>query len=229
MDIPSTYSPSLVQKSFSNEFYIKMNEKERASEGSDMNWLFPKDSGKSLIKWLQRYKATLCTIDLRCAPSTCVVHHKLALCTMVHVHKGDLIFFRSRGQPLLMYTLVGHNVALYWLGGAHDNLFVMDHHLDAAQCDAVSLAVSCLTCHAKINATCNLSSWVLSGGILYRHAFWHLFFPAMLPEISGIQTYVAYIGPWKGTSGNAKIPILKTSNFKGVKWKTSTGCPQPKD
>ena len=24
---------------------------------------------------LQQYRATLCTIDLRCAPPTCVVHH----------------------------------------------------------------------------------------------------------------------------------------------------------
>ena len=39
---------------------------------------------------------------------------------------------------------VVHNVALYRLGGTHDDfsyIMDMDHHLDDAQCDVVSLAV----------------------------------------------------------------------------------------
>ena len=52
--------------------------------------------------------------ELRCAPSTCTVHHWPALCTMVH--KGDLFFV-----PRLNIV---HYVALYWLGGAHDDFHV---------------------------------------------------------------------------------------------------------
>ena len=36
------------------------------------------------------HRAMLCYIDLRCAPLTCLVHHRPALCTIVH--KGDQIF-----------------------------------------------------------------------------------------------------------------------------------------
>ena len=39
---------------------------------------------------LQRYKAMLCTIDLRCAPSSSIVHHG--------AEEGP-IFFKSRGHP----------------------------------------------------------------------------------------------------------------------------------
>ncbi len=53
----------------------------------------------------QRYRTTLCTIDLHCAPLTCIVHHWPALCTMVHVEA----------------ILVVHNLALYWLGGTQDD------------------------------------------------------------------------------------------------------------
>ena len=53
--------------------------------------------------------ASLQWSELHCAPSTCIVHHQGWQCSSVPA-----------------YTLVVHNVALYWL--------------DGAQCNAVSLA-----------------------------------------------------------------------------------------
>ena len=49
---------------------------------------------------------------LCCAPSTCVVHHRPVLCTMTQCTKCSFVW---------TYTFVVHNVALYWLGGAHDD------------------------------------------------------------------------------------------------------------
>ena len=58
----------------------------------------------------------------------CVVQNRSALCIMVN--KGDLCIFvvdnahanqGSKCSSVLMQTLVVHNIALYWLGGAQDD------------------------------------------------------------------------------------------------------------
>ncbi len=147
---------------------------------------------------------------LRCAPLTCIVHHRPELCTIVHT--GDPLFEKLGSPPKFVifggshgtfwkrtlfviewtsnysellqfsswvhckhtqvvhkgpthivysisvihnihtnqgsqcgsvptYTWVVHNVALYWLGGAHNVFFmyVISYHRDDAQCDVVSL------------------------------------------------------------------------------------------
>ncbi len=51
--------------------------------------------------------------ELCCAPPTCVVHHRLALCTMVH--KGELCSWEVGVTPGIF------SVALYWLDGAQDD------------------------------------------------------------------------------------------------------------
>ena len=50
-------------------------------------------------------------LELPCAPSTCIVHHRPALCTMVH--RGDLLLYNIH--------LVVHNIALSRSGGTQDN------------------------------------------------------------------------------------------------------------
>ena len=47
---------------------------------------------------------------LHCASPTCVVHHRPWLCIMVQRS--------SQCSSVLTHTLVVHNIALYWLGGA---------------------------------------------------------------------------------------------------------------
>ena len=55
----------------------------------------------------------------------------------IHTNQG------SQYTSVSTYTLVVHNVALYWLVGAHDESCTLwtTTYIDCAQCDVVSLAV----------------------------------------------------------------------------------------
>ena len=58
------------------------------------------------------YRTTFCTTNLHCAPSSCIVHHGA---------QGAPMSVSSEGRPRQTFTLVVHNVALFWLGGAQDD------------------------------------------------------------------------------------------------------------
>ncbi len=83
---------------------------------------------------------------LHCVLSTCVVHHRPGLCTMVH--KGDLYW-----GTLLLCTMYSSFVLIRWCTW---QFFVFDisYHLDGAQYDVVSLdevpedAINWLECSA---------------------------------------------------------------------------------
>ena len=81
---------------------------------------------------------TLCTIDLRCAPSACVVHHGAQGDLLIRsftptpkfhnehthvVHKYSIFMFANRHtyQGAQCSSLVVHNVALYRVGGGQDD------------------------------------------------------------------------------------------------------------
>ncbi len=67
----------------------------------------------------------LCTIDLRRAPSTCIVHHGAQMGPVSIRCEGRPDIFQtnqgSQFSSLLTYTLVGNKVALYLLGGVQDD------------------------------------------------------------------------------------------------------------
>ncbi len=79
-----------------------------------------------------------------------IVHHRPALCTIVqkggHRVQSFSVFqhtYKSRLQcsSVPIYTQVVHSVALYSLGGIHDDLFIMfivSYHLHDAKCDVPS-------------------------------------------------------------------------------------------
>ncbi len=80
------------------------------------------------------------------------------LCTPLSLGSGmrstSTSIFVSQCSCVPMYTLVVHNVALYWLGVLirwwtwHLFMYVMSHWLYGAQCDVVSLAVCALLAEA---------------------------------------------------------------------------------
>ncbi len=82
------------------------------------------------------YRTTLCTIDLRCAAPTCIVHHGAQgnyVCQMWGLPQTFFINFSifvvdnkranqgSQCSSVPMFILVVHNVALYQLGAALDD------------------------------------------------------------------------------------------------------------
>ncbi len=97
--------------------------------------------------------------ELLCAPLTMV--HKgtcffeftaiiLKWCTRArtHTYKQIQIVHTSQGSRCSSErcTDVVHNVALYWLGGADDDFYVISYHQDGAQYDVVSLDVCVSVC-----------------------------------------------------------------------------------
>ena len=63
----------------------------------------------------QQYRTTLCTTDLHCAPWC-----KRGTYSSIFVVDNELANQGSQCSSVPMYTLVVHNVALCWLGGAQD-------------------------------------------------------------------------------------------------------------
>ena len=83
------------------------------------------------------YRTMLCTIDLRCAPPTCVMHHGCTPPTCV-VHHGAHF-----GGAQCTFVLIRWCTRQFWM-------YMLSHHLDGTQCDVVSILVAVCVCVKSI-------------------------------------------------------------------------------